>query len=514
MFFAYPLILWSDIITQRLFRGGPSRQNIVEFFSGSRTIDQRIMIIVFAVAIAPVIEEFLFRFFLYNVIKRYFGRLRWRDIKRLAVRRSARTFSFVCAAIRSGKLLRHRLRVERLHSYRDDNAFAFQFGHPDRPCISGDLFSMKLRDLGEDRLLNELLPRLSRGKAVVAGPGDDCAVVETQDRGKLLVLKTDCVVEGVHFLRGTNALDVGWKAMMRPLSDFAATSAVPQFALITLMLSEKTDVAWVKQLYQGLRRAADRFRVSIVGGETSNTPGAIAISASVIGFVERDRWVSRGGAKPGDDLFVTGRLGGASKRKHLRFIPRLMESRWLTKNFSIHAMMDLSDGLGTDLTAPGARQQSWIQNREPENLPLSRGAKINDAISKGEDYELLFAISPRESDRLEQAWRQEISETAANAHRSLTPKSANPTIRNCRVATFISNSPAETEAIGRQVAENIGVGSVLALKGDLGSGKTLFVKGVVAGLGSSADVTSPTFTILHEYRGGATACLSFRSFSC
>jgi membrane protease YdiL (CAAX protease family) len=75
LFFAYPLILWSDIITQRLFRGGSSKQNIVEFFSGSRTIDQRIMIIVFAAAIAPVIEEFLFRFFLYNVIKRYFGRL-------------------------------------------------------------------------------------------------------------------------------------------------------------------------------------------------------------------------------------------------------------------------------------------------------------------------------------------------------------------------------------------------------------------------------------------------------
>jgi uncharacterized protein len=75
LFFAYPLILWSDIITQRLFGGGPSRQNIVEFFSGSRALQQRIMIIVFAIAIAPVIEEFLFRFFLYNVIKRYLGRL-------------------------------------------------------------------------------------------------------------------------------------------------------------------------------------------------------------------------------------------------------------------------------------------------------------------------------------------------------------------------------------------------------------------------------------------------------
>ena len=282
---------------------------------------------------------------------------------------------------------------------------------------------MKLSDLGEDRLLDELLPRLSPGKAVVAGPRDDCAVVETHDRGKLLVLKTDCVVEGVHFLRGTNALDVGWKAMMRPLSDFAATSAVPQFALITLMLSEKTDVAWVKQLYQGLRRAADRFRVSIVGGETSSTPGPMAISASVIGFVERDRWVSRGGGQPGDDLFVTGRLGGAWKRKHLRFIPRLMESRWLTKNFSIHAMMDLSDGLGTDL--PRLARASKVGFKiEAENLPLSRGAKINDAISKGEDYELLFAVPRRENKRLQKKWRWKFPKLPLTHIGSLTSQSA------------------------------------------------------------------------------------------
>jgi thiamine-monophosphate kinase len=282
---------------------------------------------------------------------------------------------------------------------------------------------MKLSDLGEDRLLNELLRRLSPGKAVVAGPRDDCAVVATHDCGKLLVLKTDCVVEGVHFLRGTNALDVGWKAMMRPLSDFAATSAVPQFALITLMLSEKTDVAWVKQLYQGLRRAADRFRVSIVGGETSSMPGAIAISASVIGFVERDRWVSRGGAKPGDDLFVTGRLGRAWKRKHLRFIPRLMESRWLTKNFSIHAMMDLSDGLGTDL--PRLARASKVGFKiEAENLPLSRGAKINDAIAKGEDYELLFAVPRRENKRLKEKWHRKFPKLALTHIGSLTSQSA------------------------------------------------------------------------------------------
>lgn len=262
---------------------------------------------------------------------------------------------------------------------------------------------MKLGDLGEDQLLDQLLPRLLPGKTIATGPGDDCAVVKAQDRRELLVLKTDCVVEGVHFPPTADASDVGWKAMMRPLSDFAATSAVPKFALITLMAPEQTTVAWVKELYRGLRMAAKRFEVSIVGGETSSTTGPIAVSTSVAGFVERDRWVSRRGGKPGDDLFVTGRLGGALKQKHLQFIPRIVESRWLTKNFSIHAMMDLSDGLGTDL--PRLARASKVGFKiQMEKLPLARGVKINDAISEGEDYELLFAISPRDRSRLEQRW--------------------------------------------------------------------------------------------------------------
>jgi len=264
---------------------------------------------------------------------------------------------------------------------------------------------MKLREIGEDRLLNQLLPDLPLAKAVVSGPGDDCAVVKTRDRLNFLVLKTDCVVAGVHFLATANALDVGWKAMMRPLSDFASTSAVPQFALITLIAPEQTKVEWVDELYRGLRRAAKRFKVSIVGGETSGIPGPVAISVSVVGFVERDRCVSRRGGKVGDDLFVTGRLGDALKRKHLQFVPRIAESRWLTKNFSIHAMMDLSDGLGADL--PRLARASRVGfTIAMENLPLARGAKIDDAISEGEDYELLFAISPRDRSRLEREWRK------------------------------------------------------------------------------------------------------------
>src|SRR5207248_4411604 len=188
--------------------------------------------------------------------------------------------------------------------------------------------------------------------------------------------------------------------MMRPLSDFAATSALPQFALITLIASKETESRSVNKLYRGLRKAAARFKINIVGGETSSTLGPVVISVSVVGFVEKDRWVSRRGGKVGDDLFVTGTLGGAVKRKHLQFVPRIVESRWLTKNFSIHAMMDLSDGLGADL--PRLARASRVGfTIEMEKLPVARGATIDDAISEGEDYELLFAVSRRDRNRLE-----------------------------------------------------------------------------------------------------------------
>jgi thiamine-monophosphate kinase len=283
---------------------------------------------------------------------------------------------------------------------------------------------MKLGALGEDRLLDQILLYLPRGRTrkIFAGAGDDCAIVKIPRSKKYLVLKTDCVVEGVHFVRGANPTDVGWKAMMRPLSDFAAASAVPQFSLITLMAPQQTNLAWVRRLYRGLHRAANCFEVSIVGGETSNTPGPIAISVSVIGFVEKPRAASRHGGRSGDDLFVTGRLGGALKQKHLTFVARIAESRWLTKNFSIHAMMDLSDGLGADLPRL-ARASNVGFDIELENLPVARGATIDNAISEGEDYELLFAISPRERARLEREWRRKFPKTPLTRIGSLNRKS-------------------------------------------------------------------------------------------
>jgi thiamine-monophosphate kinase len=190
---------------------------------------------------------------------------------------------------------------------------------------------------------------------------------------------------------------------MRPLSDFAATSAVPQFALITLVVGRETEAARIEKIYGGLNDAAAQFDVSIVGGETSSTPGPLMLSTSVAGFVERDRVVSRRGGKVGDDLFVTGHLGGALRHKHLCFVPRIAESRWLTENFPIHAMIDLSDGLGADLPRL-ARASKVGFDIDLQGLPLSPGCKIDNALADGEDYELLFAISPRHRHRLETRW--------------------------------------------------------------------------------------------------------------
>jgi thiamine-monophosphate kinase len=275
---------------------------------------------------------------------------------------------------------------------------------------------MKLSRVGEDALLATLLRDLPGSRRLI---GNDCAVVEFSRAKNLLVLKTDSVVEQIHFQPTTDPVLVGWKAMVRPLSDFAAASAVPQFALITLIVPATRSTSWVRKLYRGLKRAASRFDVVIVGGETSATRGPAAISVSVSGFVERNRWVSRRDGKKGDDLFVTGRLGGSLRGKHLRFVPRIHESRWLTKNFRIHAMMDLSDGLGADL--PRLARASKLGFKIDKNsLPLAAGANIDKAISDGEDYELLFAISPRDRTRLLRAWRKKFPKLSLTRVGSLT----------------------------------------------------------------------------------------------
>ncbi|MGZ5019197.1 MAG: thiamine-phosphate kinase [Chthoniobacterales bacterium] len=282
---------------------------------------------------------------------------------------------------------------------------------------------MNLRAIGEDELLRKILPRLPRNASVISGAGDDCAVVQfSGNRNELLVLKTDCIVEGIHFHSTSKATDVGWKAMARPLSDFAALSARPQFALVTFIAPNETKVRWTEEVYRGLGKAARAFGVAIVGGETSRIKGPVAISVSITGMVEKNRWVSRAGGKAGDNLFVTGNLGGSIRGRHLRFMPRIEEARWLPKHCSIHAMMDLSDGLGADLPRL-ARASKVGFEVDQAALPRNRGCTIKQAISDGEDYELLFAISPNESKKLQIAWQKKFPKLRLTCIGKLTRKS-------------------------------------------------------------------------------------------
>ncbi len=262
---------------------------------------------------------------------------------------------------------------------------------------------MTASELPEDELVGRLTGGLRMGSEVVAGPGDDCAVVRLAG-GALQLLKTDCVLEGVHFL-GSDAPDrVGWKALGRAISDVAACGGQPESALVTVAVPGDRDVAWLEGLYAGIGRAASAYGVSVVGGETARSRAGVFVSVALTGRVEAERLVLRSGGRVGDVLFVTGRLGGSfASGRHLDFEPRVAEARWLTENFRVRAMMDLSDGLGSDL--PRLARASGVGFRlERGAVPCSVGCSVAAAISDGEDYELMLAVGDEDVARLEVGW--------------------------------------------------------------------------------------------------------------
>lgn len=262
-----------------------------------------------------------------------------------------------------------------------------------------------LADLGEDRLVATLTHDLPRHAGVLVGAGDDCAVIGRPRDVRWQLLKTDAVVEGVHFLPSEDTRRVGWKALCRAISDIAAMGGTPEHALITLAAPATTPVDRAIALYAGLRRAARKYGVSIVGGETSRSPGPLFLNIALTGWVERKHCVLRSGGRPGDVLYVTGRLGGSLAGKHLNFTPRVEEAHWLVTHFKPRAMMDLSDGLAADLPRLAAASHCGYAIDEAR-LPLSRGCTPAQAMSDGEDFELLFALPARSAAALEQAWKK------------------------------------------------------------------------------------------------------------
>lgn len=270
---------------------------------------------------------------------------------------------------------------------------------------------LTLADLGEDaviRKLVELLPNASPD--VLVGPGDDCAVVQVEGAAQWCLLKADSVVEGVHFLRGESMERVGWKAMCRAISDIAAMGGRPQHALVTIAAASSTPMKELRELYRGLAAAAGAYGVSVVGGETGKTLGALVCSVFLTGAVDQSRCLLRSGGRPGDYVYVTGSLGGSFKSgRHLDFQPRLEEACWLGENRYVSALMDLSDGLGAD--APRMARASGCGIKiDPGLVPCSGGCNVSEAFNDGEDFELLMAVPESVACSLERRWKEAFPE--------------------------------------------------------------------------------------------------------
>jgi thiamine-monophosphate kinase len=263
---------------------------------------------------------------------------------------------------------------------------------------------MKLADSSEDQLISRITRRLVQRDDVLVGPGDDCAVV-TLPSGDLQLLKTDCVVEGVHFYPDENTERVGWKAIARVVSDIAAMGGTPHAFVVTLVLTPDTTIDWLDALYIGMQKCADAFQLSIVGGETSSAPtgSANVISIAATGHAQADEIVLRSTCDVADAIYVTGKLGGSLAGKHLDFTPRLEPAQWLVANCKPSAMMDLSDGLAKDLPRMAMLNEVSYEV-DLTTIPCTDDCSVDQALSDGEDYELLFTISPELVAKLESAW--------------------------------------------------------------------------------------------------------------
>ncbi|MCM8813726.1 MAG: thiamine-phosphate kinase [Candidatus Omnitrophica bacterium] len=259
-----------------------------------------------------------------------------------------------------------------------------------------------LKDLGEFPLIRAIRSRCRVDSSVVLGIGDDCAVLRRR-RGMYELITADMLVENVHFVRTQQPEAVGHKLIACSLSDIAAMGGAPRHAVVSLGLPPDLPCTYVQALYRGMNRTAAAFGVSVVGGDTNSAPLVIC-NVTLTGEVEPNRFVRRTGARPGDEIFVTGCLGGSAAGRHLLFTPRVSEGRFLAVNVRPHAMIDISDGLLQDL-GHITRGSGVAAVLEAAAIPVcAEAAGISDALETGEDFELLFTVAPAAGRKLRQQW--------------------------------------------------------------------------------------------------------------
>jgi thiamine-monophosphate kinase len=261
---------------------------------------------------------------------------------------------------------------------------------------------MRLERLGEFNFIDRIGKSIKLSDRVVKGIGDDAAILKyTKD--KHMLFTTDMLVEGKHFYKSDKAVLVGAKAMSCNVSDIAAMGGYPEFAVISVGFPGSLDVKYSDELYKGVKKTADKFKVDLVGGDTVASD-KIVINIALAGKVEKKNVVLRDGAKENDTIFITGNIGGSIKARHLDFTPRLEEARFLVKNFKINSMIDVSDGLLADLghILGSSNKGAVIYEKD---IPVSRDARSFDsAISDGEDFELVFTLPEKYAERLKHIW--------------------------------------------------------------------------------------------------------------
>jgi thiamine-monophosphate kinase len=297
---------------------------------------------------------------------------------------------------------------------------------------------------GEDQLIETIARAIPSGKGarLRLGIGDDAAVIAAA-RGTQWVLSCDAFLEGVHFLRDRHPADsVGFKSLARAASDLAAMGARPHLFLLTLALPRRRTGKWLDEFSRGMGRAARQLGMRLAGGDTTRS-AAVSISITVLGAIRTGRAVTRSGARPGDIIYVSGRLGRAqlglemirnrvfgSREGGCMGPPRLLQPHlypkirvelgaWLAAQRAASAMMDISDGLSTDLSrlcaASGVGARVWSQRIPCVEIPGEVSGSLQARLEKlrlnplqmalhgGDDYELLFTVPPKQANSLRRA---------------------------------------------------------------------------------------------------------------